>query len=225
MNNLVLTPQNIYLSLAELIKAWLNIIIYERNIYPKESFNVNSTTSFGIVVPLNRHPDVIQWQDEFIENFLGVFLGQEANRIKQISLVIFDQLALETVPVERYVIDVSSIMIVGSDRLNVELEATNELNWQLVYDQMKSLIFNLLSVIRRSPPTLSKPSYDMYLETDQQYDIEKANNNNEWIADPQGIVDNLTLSTKKPLQVTSLAAVEVGLLNLYSHIERVKQAV
>lgn len=168
---LPLTLRNLYITFAEFFKVWLNIICYERELYPRESFRLGSVTSFGLTVPINRHPDVIVWQNGLIESLLLNFLLEDdeedsesplrrkkaINKVKEISLVIFEQEEVDSHdnnnnrrPEERFVIDLSKLKAVsGSSEMTNRTIA--DLSWILVYEGFKGLVYDILTNLRDVP--------------------------------------------------------------------------
>lgn len=192
------TPNNLYHTLGEYIKTWMNIIFYERELYPRESFSVRSYSSFGIAVPVNRHPNVIQYQDGLVESVLeSLIKAQEKasenssssdimiNRIKSISIVIFKNGNAS----ERFVIDLSELKLFGYGNLDNEIQGVE---WVRVYEEFKSSIYDLLSELRKPTeigiPHSSKSNnsdssnvstFEVFLETDTSFSLEVFNG--DWI--------------------------------------------
>ncbi|GMM35336.1 hypothetical protein DASC09_026610 [Saccharomycopsis crataegensis] len=191
-NNVPFTPQNLYFTLGEFILSWLNIISYHRKLYPPESFNANELTSFGIIVPMSRHPNVIKWQKDLVAEILELLVDVQQktsinrfsdkildsqdddddieisnkndrsitiNRIKSVSLIIFKNLfpkkntkgfnpSIDPIPIEKFTIDLSQIHIPSNDDLTKQIDATNTLNWSMVYEEFRSAVMDLLAKLR-----------------------------------------------------------------------------
>lgn len=223
-------------------------------------------------MPVNRHPDVIGWQDQFISDILDTVIHQQPrssisrmdlqreeegsnnddlniieeehdddsdfganddheegkygdllsinpkvviNRLKSLSLVIFDtgNKRDQRVPIERFVIDLSELKIVNPENLDKEFQRTDDLNWELVYEQFKSLIFDLLSNLRKTAtsPNSSKAKLDksndnsnhLALSSTGTPSSSSGHNHLQENPDPERFTYDVFLETDKNMSITN----------------------
>jgi mitotic spindle assembly checkpoint protein MAD2B len=95
---------NLVAHFLDFLTVSFHTILYERNVYPKESFI--SARKYNYPVRQSRHPDVCEWIDDAINHIEKELLSCS---IEKISLVIFSRW---DDPLERFVFDLNRFPIV-----------------------------------------------------------------------------------------------------------------
>lgn len=103
----VLTPENYTLLVGcflDFLTVSIHTILYERGLYPKESFI--SARKYNFPVRQSRHPDVCDWINDAVNHIKKELLG---GTIENVSLVIFSP---GNDPMERFVFDLTKFPVV-----------------------------------------------------------------------------------------------------------------
>ncbi|TKX19742.1 HORMA domain-containing protein 2 [Elsinoe australis] len=111
-----------YRDLIEAFTTFLTVsihtIIYERNIYPANSFI--SARKYNYSVRQNRHPRVCKWITDAVSAVEVELLKCSVDRV---AVVIYDQ---QDRPLERFMFDVARFPVVPTSEQNTPLERTDE---------------------------------------------------------------------------------------------------
>lgn len=84
------------------LKCYINLILYYRNVYPKESFNVTTYQGFNLpqFMPITRHPDLQDYIEELINDLIS-----KLSHVYKLSIVVLDQ--TYDICLEKFVLDFS----------------------------------------------------------------------------------------------------------------------
>ncbi|CDR42720.1 CYFA0S10e01508g1_1 [Cyberlindnera fabianii] len=236
--DLPLTPNNFYFTFQEFVITWLNIITYERHLYPTEAFEHRN--SFNIRVPYNRHPRVQKWQTQLISDVMDDLVFKNTRKIK---MVIYDEQTGEIE--ETYTIHLQEFLHVSRDYYDKEIKDLKT-DWIMVYNEFRANLYTLITEIRRLKPlsntgnstltsdnsTRSRPwAYNIVLET------QNVSMNTNWVLDKPSEANILSKSDTSVSSsansngdqddvnddgktlMTPLQFVDVGPIVFYSSIE------
>lgn len=121
------------------LKCFINLILYQRNVYPAASFDLTTYQAFNLpqFTPVNRHPQLQQYIEELILDLLGKLL-----HIYGISLCV---IVKDTgICIERYVLRFDEFEHVD-DNVGVLSEAE-------VFDEYRSSLNSLIAHLEKQPP-------------------------------------------------------------------------
>lgn len=87
------------------LKCYINLIFYHRNVYPAASFDLASYQGFNLpqFMPVNRHPVVKSYIEEFIDNFVA-----RIQKMYRMNVCIVT--TREERYIERYVLDFRNLL-------------------------------------------------------------------------------------------------------------------
>lgn len=105
--DVVVTFQTFVAVFCDFLLVAVHSILYERNIYPKESFL--STKKYNYSVRQSRHPKVCQWITDAVAAVHAELLKGTVDRT---ALVIY---SAQDIPLERFVFDLSRFPIVPKE--------------------------------------------------------------------------------------------------------------
>ncbi|CAR27366.1 hypothetical protein ZYGR_0I06400 [Zygosaccharomyces rouxii] len=120
------------------LKCFINLILYQRNVYPAASFDLTTYQAFNLpqYIPVNRHPQLQQYIEELILDLLGKLL-----HIYGVSLCI---IAKDTgICIERYVLRFDEFEHVDDVGILSETE---------VFDEFRSSLNSLTAHLEKQPP-------------------------------------------------------------------------
>ncbi|KAM3160741.1 REV7-like protein [Lachancea thermotolerans] len=117
-------------------KCIINVVLYYRNVYPKESFDWTTYQAFNLPrhIPLNRHPQLQEYVETLVTDVIS-----KLGYIKNFNLRIVNQ--EDGVCIERYVLDFSEFR-------HEEVGNTTELE---VFDEMRSSLNSLIAQLEKLP--------------------------------------------------------------------------
>ncbi|ODV58450.1 Rev7p [Ascoidea rubescens DSM 1968] len=234
--SLPLTPYNLYVLFGDFLKNWLNIVCFYKGLYPKHSFSLNKYNYMGLVVPVNRNPKVLKWQDDFVLNFIRNLINvnltpndpKNKNNFQRLSLVIFKNREKKEIT-ERLVIDLNNFYVVNDPKIiKKTLSKEFNLTWDIIYENFRAYVFQLLSVIddknKRDPNADESSTFEIFLETTGEAHINK--NDNNWVLNYSKNIVNPQTNTiynknKSKIAIEPLYPVSVGPLVFDSFIETI----
>ncbi|SCV05475.1 LANO_0H08306g1_1 [Lachancea nothofagi CBS 11611] len=118
------------------MKSYINVILYYRNVYPKESFDWMSFQAFNLPrhLPMNRHPEL----QTYIENLISdVLLKLDSIRHFNLRIVKLD----DGTCVERYALDFNEF----------RHEEVSDLLETQVFDELRSSLNSLIARLENLP--------------------------------------------------------------------------
>lgn len=192
------------------IITWLNIIAYERGVYPQTAFEERN--SFNLRVPYNRHPSVQEWQLELVQDLLNdLTLGH----LMALRLILAADNASEC-----YTLDLREFRTIKPDFHDKEIV---DVCIDDMVDQYRANLSAFISQIRTLRPPLDGifPTMEVTAETKgltlkEDWILDKRN---EYIQENDNDNGNIkSMSSLRPLPI-----VECGPIVFYSSIE-IKQA-
>lgn len=174
-NDYPINLHNILYHLQLYIKAWINIIFLERNIYPSTNFTKRKI--FDLEVFVGRHPALNAWVKYLIEDIFDEF-----ERVKVITLRVY-QINLKDQKErtkETYHLNLSEFLHeIHNDYSysNLEKQVDDEdLTWNDVLNDLRSSLYSFMLKVR----SLKKPDgvckFSVSLESDSMM-------NSNWILD------------------------------------------
>lgn len=108
-----------YASLVAQFTTFLTVaihtILYERNIYPKDSFL--TARKYNFPVRQSRHPKVCQWITDAVSAVEAELLR---GTVARVAVVVFDQHTLR--PLERFMFDMSRLPVVPANELHTPFQ-------------------------------------------------------------------------------------------------------
>ncbi|CCH63198.1 hypothetical protein TBLA_0J02040 [Henningerozyma blattae CBS 6284] len=122
------------------LKCGINLILYYRNVYPAASFDLTTFQGFNLpqFMPMNRHPAVLEYIDEFIEDVL--FKLQRTHKITLCIITPKDYRCIET-----YTFDFRNFNHLG-------VEDPQKLREADVYDRFRASLNNLIQRLEKLTP-------------------------------------------------------------------------
>ncbi|SCU88281.1 LADA_0E09252g1_1 [Lachancea dasiensis] len=122
--------------LSVYLKCFINVILYFRNVYPKEAFDWLSYQAFNLPrhMPMNRHPDLQNYIETLVKDILT-----KLESIRQFNLRIVQ--VQDGACIERYALDFSEFR---------HEEADEELEIQ-VFDELRSSLNSLIARLEKLP--------------------------------------------------------------------------
>jgi len=181
-------------SLVELVDAMIHCILYHRSIYPKESFERRQL--YGTVVYMNRHPQVVGYIDECMNQFRQLLLEE---RVIELCIpIMYNNGTLR----ERYRVVLSS-NIGGQPRL------TEQQQWYRLYDDCKAALLRLCAL--SSSTEMDEPSGseggsmldDESVTFRVKMKVKGARSIQDWIVDGGTQIDHQDASSQLPRSPTT----------------------
>lgn len=120
------------------LKCFINLILYQRNVYPAASFDITTYEAFSLpqFTPVNRHPQLQEYIEELILDLLDKLV-----HIYGISLCVVTK--ENGICVERYVLRFDEFQHVD----NVGVLSEDE-----VFDEFRSSLNSLTAHLEKQPP-------------------------------------------------------------------------
>lgn len=126
---------------AEFIEAVVHSVLYHRGVYPASSFERRQL--YGLDIPLNRHPKVVEYISQAIER-VKILLGDQAALDLRIPIMRGEQREMREV----YCLVMSSGhgegVLNDSESNNVEVEVRRR--WYRMYDDFRAILLRIQSV-------------------------------------------------------------------------------
>lgn len=189
---LLLTLQNVVLSLKEFLIVWANQALYHNQVYPNEVFAASK--AFELIVHKSRNPFLNSYLNDLINEFLSILLkGRTGSggKVNELIMVIFDQRTNRML--HRYVVNCSQFVdlsknvvdtaFLDSER-NILAEDNNALlldipgfTWDEIYAQFRALLFQHLSELKRHEntrkaiPQNDDPFFKILLNVEDSLDL------------------------------------------------------
>ncbi|KAK5774035.1 Rev7p PWA37_001039 [Arxiozyma heterogenica] len=136
------------------LKCYINLILYYRNVYPRESFDFTTYQGFNLpqFIPVTRHPGL----QDYIENLI-LDLLTKITHIYKISILILDQ--QYDICLEKYTLDFTEFKHLKSrskfnDDNNKSEEENNcdeQINETEVFDAFRSSLNSLINKVETLP--------------------------------------------------------------------------
>ncbi|CDO93227.1 unnamed protein product [Kluyveromyces dobzhanskii CBS 2104] len=137
------------------IKAWIQLIWYHRDIYPRETFSWTNYHVFNLPnhIPVTVNPELLKYVDELCDDLL--------DKLKQLHYLNFYVCEYddENYVIERYCLDFGDI-----NHLDKTEGSTDQEN--VVFDEFRSSIHSLIAYLEKLP--LLEPgkyTFDIVIET------------------------------------------------------------
>lgn len=137
------------------IKAWIQLIWYHRDIYPRETFQWTKYHAFNLPnhIPVNIHPELQQYLDDLCDDLLD-----KIKQVHYLNLYIceYDD---ETNIIERYCLDFGDVNHLDKMEGVINQE-------DIVFDEFRSSLYSLLAYLEKLP--LLRPgkyTFDIVIET------------------------------------------------------------
>lgn len=181
-------------SLVELVDAMIHCILYHRSIYPKESFERRQL--YGTVVYMNRHPQVVEYIEECMEQFKRLLLE---DRVMELGIpIMYNNGTLR----EMYRVVLSS-KIGGQSRL------TEQQEWYRLYDDCKAALLRLCALSSSTEMDGPRGSEGDYNHDDENVTfrvkmrVKGAREIQDWIVDRGTQIDQQDPSSHLPKSSTT----------------------
>ncbi|CUS23620.1 LAQU0S11e00408g1_1 [Lachancea quebecensis] len=202
-------------------KCIINVILYYRNVYPRESFDWTTYQAFNLPrhIPLNRHPQLQEYVETLITDVIS-----KLEHIKNFNLRIVNQ--EDGVCIERYVLDFSEF------RHN-EVENTTE---EDVFDEMRSSLNSLIAQLEKLPKVRpGSVTFEVVIDSEglelghkmnrvhtlkERLEQERDTNWVKCSEDSFTVEPNSRRSEDPRIKMISLAGCDSGPLVIYQFIER-----
>lgn len=218
------------------LKCYINLILYYRNVYPRESFDYTTYQGFNLpqFIPITRHPGL----QDYIENLILDLLSK-ITHIYKISILILDQ--QYDICLEKYTLDFTEFKHIQSrnsnndedDNVNDEL-----INETEVFDVFRSSLNSLINKLE----TLSKikddtVKFNVIINTvemelghakdigwnlNNKEDMNKFENDTNWTLCQNEDDENFHIELKKAqptIKMISLVGCDIGSIIIHNYIE------
>ncbi|SCU86527.1 LAME_0D06546g1_1 [Lachancea meyersii CBS 8951] len=118
------------------LKCYVNVILYYRNVYPKEAFDWTSFQAFNLprYMPMNRHPGLQNYIETMVTDVLS-----KLEAVQHFNLRIIQQ--DDGACVERYALDFGEL----------RHQDTSELQEPQIFDQLRSSLNSLIARLEKLP--------------------------------------------------------------------------
>lgn len=203
------------------LKCYINLILYYRNVYPSESFDLTTFQGFNLpqFIPMTRHPGLQQYIEDWIQDILT-----KLTHIYKLSILILDQ--SYDIVLEKYVLDFSEFK---------HLEDTN-LNETEVFDEFRSSLNSLINKVGTLPHvkdntvTFNFMINSVYMELGHGKDVgwnltnqdqlQKFENDTNWTRVHDEDKQNFVNVKEKPvIKMISLIGCDIGSLIIHNYME------
>lgn len=137
------------------LKAWIQLIWYHRDIYPRETFSWTDYHAFNLPshIPVNVNPELQKYLDELCDDILS-----KLKQLHYLNLYICE-CDDEDYVIERYCLDFGDINHLDKTEANTDQE-------NLVFDEFRSSIYSLIAHLEKLPQLEpGKYTFDIVLET------------------------------------------------------------
>lgn len=187
-----ITYDDMTLYLRLFIKSWMQVILYERNIYPKTSFEQRN--SFNLLIPWTRHPSLDDWLNDLINSIIN-----DLDQITTICLIVHQNDSVK----ERYILDLAEMFKLNNSNFNSrKIKESNKVE---IFNEFRNCLFSLIEKIRNLKD-FNNLKFNLICES--------INNemNNDWVLENN-------MSNSEPINTIALNPIDTYMMNLYSMIE------